>query len=289
MSAFSIPFLRPSLKRSWQYAPGGVIWRLLVADSGSLVGEARSEAEKQVRFFCLDEQSGRSRWESLPVDEPWWTGVEAVHSDVVLIHGFAKPDLPEHHGLTAFDVGSGSKLWSAPECTYWFCHGDRLYTIRTVLDKRIGVVLDLHSGSVIEERTADLESWHPLRRSASVADAEHGMLFPEPFVRESMDPALCRCVDRALGHRKVEGLPEFVLVRDRLLFNVHERLHRTGESPAYRNLLFVSDVSRGMVLHASVVDARTRSVASDAFFVRGSQLFFIRDRVELQVFRLWKS
>ena len=284
-----LPFLASSPRTVWKYAPGGFIWRVLTAPSGSIVGESRSEDQKRVRFFCLDDVTGTVRWESLPIEEPWWVGIEAVHEDVVLVHGFAKPDLPEHRGLFAFDLTTGVRLWASTDTAYSFVFGNRLHAIRTELDKRVGVVLDLRRGTILEEQREGLDSWLQLRREAYDAEAQREKMFPDPVPLERIEGRARAIIEKALRSRAVEGPLDYLSIRDWFAFSFHERTNREGEPVFYRNDLYIGDRSRGLIVYRGIIDAHARTVAPDGYFIRGAHLYFIRDRRTLTALQLWKS
>jgi len=117
LNSFSF-FSKKSLKPSWSYSPQGIIWRILVGKRDHIVGECRDNEQKKATFFCLNGISGQPLWENKGMNEPWWVGIEAVHQDVVLVHGFEQPDMPGHRGIEAWKLETGEELWRNEETTY---------------------------------------------------------------------------------------------------------------------------------------------------------------------------
>jgi hypothetical protein len=79
------------LGATWTYKVDGVIWRVIPAESGKIVGEVRNVAKKTASFFCLNQMTGEVFWEDLKFDERWWIGIETIHEDIILLHGFSTP------------------------------------------------------------------------------------------------------------------------------------------------------------------------------------------------------
>ena len=101
---------------AWKYRTKGILWRVGPVGPASLAGEVRDPERKEVRFFCLDRLTGRVRWEGKQFGDPWWVGIECGIENVLLLHGYAHPDMPGHRGLIAVDTFTGDVLWSNQEC-----------------------------------------------------------------------------------------------------------------------------------------------------------------------------
>jgi hypothetical protein len=277
----------PALEPDWTFAPGGVLWRLMFAP-GHIIGESRSQEEKRVRFFCVEETTGEALWTALPVEERWWVGIEAVQQDVVLLHGFTKPDMPEHRGLRAFDLKSGKPLWASEDAAYWFSQGERVYTVRTLFDKRTVAVFDLRTGKQLDDQPTDMESLAPLRQKGLVEQEDAGIFFPQMFNPSEVPSNLVDVVVRVTDRTTLAGSIESLLHRDRLIFDFHEQVKVPG-GHELRGWLFVINVRRSKVIHAAVLADHARAAVPDSFFIRGDRLFYVQDRTTLTAIRLWKS
>ena len=142
---------RGGLRPSWEFTTQGDIWRLHPASGGRLVGEERDAVRKAVSFFCLDLTAGKPMWAGRNFGEPWWTGIEAVHEETVIIHGFATPDLPEHRGVAAVDLVTGDLLWQDAAIAYWGATGDCVYAGRVARGGMISEEIEIRTGRVGRE------------------------------------------------------------------------------------------------------------------------------------------
>ena len=98
------------LKPTWEYKVDGLIWRVIPAESGKIVGEVRNVTKKATSFFCLNQMTGEVFWEDLKFGERWWIGIEAIHKDVILLHGFADEFILCNKHLHSFIEAKASQL-----------------------------------------------------------------------------------------------------------------------------------------------------------------------------------
>jgi hypothetical protein len=197
--------------------------------------------------------------------------------------------MPEHRGLRAFDLLSGKPLWTSEDAEFWFAQGDRVYTIRTLFDKRVVAVYDLRTGNVLEDQPTDMDSLSPLRQKAIREQEDANMLFPQTFDPSTIPPRLAALVARVALRTTLAGSVESLLHRDRFIFDFHEKVRSASGQPELRNRLFVAKVPRPRVIHAAVIAKHARAAVPDSFFVRGTRLFYVQDRTTLTAIRLWKS
>lgn len=280
----------PRLHAAWTFAPGGVIWRIHFSASGLIVGEARNEGQKRAHFFCLEEETGRVLWNLLEAQDPWWTGIEAVLQDVVLLHGYAQPDMPEHLGIWAYHLRDGRLLWQDPAATFWFADADRLYTLRTMVDRRVGAVLDLTTGMPVGEFEDTFEQLSGIRERSEEARIPGDMHFPLPLDLADLPAAASQRIREQLRDDAVVGGIEVINHRGKLAFNFHRNCRRRPEDPpSLENRLVILDQETGRVLFAETIQTNARAPVPDSFFLKGPRLLFVREGTTLTALPLWKS
>jgi hypothetical protein len=288
MSILSL-FKSDRLLPEWTYSASGVIWRMVLAERGMLVGESRDPENKVASFFCLDISSGKVVWSDLRLDEPWWVGIEAVQKDVVLLHAFAKPDMPEHKGIRAFGGASGVQLWRNDDVAYWFGRDDRVIAYRDFFERRVGYEIDLHSGVLLKTHETSLEELHALRRQAAEDQSTPGVMLPEIFVGD-VEPALAALVGKETKGKAVSGRVEYICQQDVLVFNFHVQMRDGKGRPAkLDNNLIVYRLTDKNRVFSDVIGRNLTGYVPDSFFVKHPFLFFIKDQRILTALRLWKS
>jgi hypothetical protein len=277
------------LSPEWTFVANNIIWRMVLGDHGTLIGECRDTDQKVASFFCLDLSTGNVLWKDLRVDEQWWVGIEAVQKNVVLLHAFAKPDMPEHKGIQAFDLASGVKLWRNDDVAYWFGYEDRVIAYRDFFERRAGYELDLRSGVLLKTHDGSLEELHQLRRKAPEEQSIREVTLPEAFVEEIADPAVVAIVRKEMKGKELSGRVEYVQQNDILLFSFHVQSGRSTLDPKLENNFVVYRLPDRKRMFADVIGHHLKGYVPDSFFVRPPFVFFVKDQRTLTALRLWKS
>lgn len=277
------------IKPEWEFNPGALIWRIFCTSTNRIIGEARDKAKKSASFFCLDAHSGRTLWKNLTLDESWWIGIEAVQRDVLILHEFARPDMPQHKGLLAVDGESGKLLWKNAAFSYWFSDENIVYGQKNEFEKRAGCALDLRTGTVLSEYADNLEPLLALERSSRENGVRQTALFPEPFDPDGIDPAVADTMVTLMERKTRIQSMEFLLHRGLLLVDFYETIPAAHESPALTNILEIIDSKSGRVLHREAITIGAGAPAPDAFFVKDNYLYFIKNQTTLTAMKLWKS
>ena len=289
MKIFSL-FSHPKHTLDWSYSSGGKIWRLLFSEGGRIVGESRNQETKQASFFCVEEATGKRIWVELMLEEPWWVGMEAVQKDVLLLHEFAQPDLPEHRGIRAYDVESAQLLWHNKELTFWFGYQNSVYAYKTMFERRVGYSLDLHTGEVAQEFADSLEELQTVRELSVKEQHQDEYRFPEILDLNNADPQVITTIRKLTRNDQIHGDIEFVREKEFLLFNYHTReKDSTIGSISLENHLEIVEVERNHKVYSELLVRGAKAPVPDSFFIKGDFVYFIKDQQILSALRLWKS
>jgi len=276
-----------TLEREWTYAAQGSIWRILFSTSGNVVGECRQHEQKTVSFFCLDERSGAVLWQDVRLDEPWWVGIEAVSRDVVLLHEFANPGVPEHKGIIALDVGSGSVLWRNTELTFWFAFNDSVYAYQPKFEKRIGYKLSLRAGAVEEEYGDALDDLYALRTLALNEQQQEDFLFPEILEEDPGNAEIQAIIRKGTKGTPLHGQVEFIRRQSLVLMNYYTPgRSSTPESLVLENRFSIYDLERQSKVFSEILATDAKAPTPDSFFIKGSLVYFIKQHNILTALRL---
>ena len=126
-------FKEKQLKPAWQFNAGALIWRILFTSNNLIIGETRNQVAKSTSFFCINAHSGKPVWGKIEFGEPWWIGIEAIYDRWLILHGFTRPDMPEHKGIRIVELSSGKLLWKNAELSYWFVSDQKLYAYKYII------------------------------------------------------------------------------------------------------------------------------------------------------------
>jgi hypothetical protein len=273
-------FRKRSIRPSWEFATKGFIWRLHPAEGGKLVGEERDVESKTASFFCLDLTVGAALWKEKNYGEQWWTGIETVHRDVIILHGFATPDLPEHKRLTAVDLGTGDQLWRNDEVKFVAAADGKIYASRGTIGGRIFLELDSRTGDLLRELGLEEEGDRSVPRGEA-ADVFDDVVFPLPLPEGASGTSpLSSLLHGVCTPAAVTGPVGYIDLDDRVVFGYHEqRLTASKDDvPSFTSLLAVVDRESGKLLLRVTIDDGVSFPVPDTFLVRTGFLYYIRNR-----------
>jgi hypothetical protein len=273
MGLFSA-LLRRRLDPAWEYSTRGIIWRIFPSGSGHFIGEERDLTAKTVAFFCLERKTGKILWEGMRSSDPWWITVDSVHKDVVFLHGYAEPDMPEPRRIFAHDLHDGRLLWTDETLRFLFAAEDSVYAVReeTLGPKffRVG----LRDGLVVEELQAD--DVHRLRRM-NPADDQAGTRFPVPVGAVTETGAIAGIIGgKKFRSPAIAGL-EYLEAGDATVVGYYEKyINKQSEERLMHHLaLYRAD---GKELLDEIVDTDVVAPVPDSFFSLADMLYFIRSK-----------
>lgn len=278
---------RNSLKTIWTFTTSGRIWRLLPAESGEFVGEARDEDKKQVSFFALHGDSGTPLWQNLVLNEQWWIGIEDVSNGVLLLHGFATPDLPGHLGIIAIDLSTGKELWTNRDLTFWFVYSNSILTHKSLFEKRLFFELDLRSGDTIREYDQDSETVLLQMRSEAIHRNRSALEFPESVDLGGIELHLARVMRRKVPADILNGRVELLQFGNYLMLNYHILSRESSKDASLLDNHFkIIDLKKESVVFSDILSRHSKAAVPDSFFLKGNVVYFIKDQKTLTAVRL---
>lgn len=278
-------FQKKKLSPLWKFNPPGKIWKILFADSSLLLGEARNIDLKSASFFCIDSETGTPLWSDLRFAEAWWVGIDGVHCGVVFFHEFAKPDLPEHKSICAVDLRSGKILWTNTDASFFFAYSGFVYAERKMFEKRIALKLSLSTGELREE-IDDPDALMSLRQlSVRESGKDDDVLYPELLAEDekgSRRDFLSRHIDFDQW-RSLESIetPTHVVASFHAVTNLN-----MSESPAFTNQLLILEKSTAKKVFADTLNAYTKAIVPDSFFVRNETVYYVKEYSSLVAVKL---
>ncbi|GEM_PF-3922468 len=260
---FGSGFLKSSsLRPAWTYSTVFALWRIVTSASGRLIGEERDLAKKEVRFFCLDQQTGKVIWKTDGLHDRWWVGMEGVHRDVMLLHGFASPDLPGNRGLSAVDIATGNRLWKHDELMFLRATGTSVFASKheTVAGESI-LELDYRSGAL-------LKSWGANRQAVQQAVDEESptALYPTHLLSPADEAELQR--HSPSGEWAAD--PQMIRRDHVVVFHVAIK----KEPGAVHPVLLIVDPAKKAVIFRDELEVHTPG----SFFVESGFLFYLKNR-----------
>ncbi len=271
------------LKRSYRFDNKRQIWRIIPTENAKLVIEEREPEKKQVYFHCLSLDSGKKILSNFQLEDKFWVGIESVQDDVIYFHKFAKPDMPKHRGIIAFDFLKKELLWENLDLTYLFFLDKKLFTFKEKFEGRDYFTIDPQTGEIIDEINEDHKYINALRDEALTKESGTGYLFPETFDADSAaDSRILEIVNSLKNKYAISGKMEYLINKDMLMISFHS----ANSKGSLDNHFKVVDLSGGKYILEEVINKETRLFFTDAFFVKDDLLFLLFGKSRLEVYKI---
>jgi hypothetical protein len=255
---------------SWRLDPGAVLWRLKFSNTGRILGEARDPESKTSWFFCC------LLWNDLHLEEPWWIGLEDIADGRFYLHGFRKPDMPQHLGIFAYDLDTGTSLWNNSDLAYLFAFDGSVFASEQRFDGSHVLRLSSADGTVAEELGIQNSSVNTMRAILNEQDIFVGYRYPEHF--DETHPSYHELRERihaVVDPAAVTGNLDVLQEEDLLLISWHERLPDLQSS--LKQEFAAVDSNSGAILFRDTIVEKASAPGVDSFFVKDSLLYYIKN------------
>ena len=260
------------LKKNYKFDNKRQIWRIIPTNDGKLVIEERELENKQTFFYTLSLDSGKKILSNFQLEDKFWVGIEAVRNDMIYFHKFAKPDMPKHKGIFAFEINSRKIIWENPELIYQFIFQNKLYANIEKFEGKNYFALDLSNGEILAELDNNYQLINELREKSIEDENNAGYLFPEAFEAEQViDIGAKEFLNSLRNNFVISGNVEYTLKNNLLMFSFHE----TNSKGSLNNLFKAVDLSTGKYILEEVINKETTLFFTDSFFVKDEQLFLL--------------
>jgi hypothetical protein len=290
MTALTALFRGNSVKPAWEFQSAGIIWRILFSPHNLFVGETRNQETKSTSFFCIDAFTGKPLWEGIKFDEPWWIGIETVYDKWIILHKFARPDMPRHRGILVVELVSGKLVWKNDELTYWFAEDQKLYAYKYIFEKRLGFEVDIVTGTVLKEYTESLDELHELRKNILQKESEslQDMIFPKSYNREFINSEVTSIIQEITREHVIEGWIEYLHRNSILIMSYYRKIDSSSKN-TLENVLVIYNTERKEIKFNEIIAKGMQVPSPDTFFIRDEYLYFFKDKNKFTALKPWKS
>lgn len=272
------------LKKNYKFDNGRQIWRIIPTNSGKLIIEERESEKKQAYFHCLSLDSGKKILSNFQFDDTFWVGVEAIKDDIIFFHKFAKPDMPKHRGIFAYDFLKKEFLWQNPDLIFLFIYEDAVYAYKDKFEGRNYYAINLSNGEIIEDVGANYELINRLRDESIKEEENKSYLFPEVFEADSVaDDRTNMFIKSLRNYFVISGKIEFIWKENLLMLSFHE----ANSKGTLNNLFKAVDLSKGKYILEEVINKETSLFLTDSFFVKDDLLFLLFGKTRLEVYKIF--
>jgi hypothetical protein len=271
------------LKKIYRFDNKRQIWRIIPTNNGQLIIEEREPEKKQAYFHCLILESGKKLLKDFQLDDKFWVGIESVKDDIIFFHKFAKPDMPKHKGIFAFDIRGQNVIWENPELIFQFILKEKLYAFREKFQGRSYYSINPLNGEIIEEIGENYDLINNLRNQSLKEEDNNDNLFPEVFETDTATKNQAIDFIKFLrNHFVISGKIEHILKNDLLFVSFHE----VNSKGNFNNLFKAVDLSTRKYILEEVINKETSLYLTDSFFIKNDFLFLLFGKTKLHVYKI---
>lgn len=216
------------------------------------------------------------------MSEKFWLGIEAIKGDIVFFHRFAKPDMPGHRGIFAFDINTQETLWEDETYSFLFLKDDLIYVYQERFEGRSFYTLKTKSGEVGEELGENPNDINELRDEVERSVDYSNYIFPEKHFGTSNDEKVDSIIANEIKNIEIENNVEFINSNGLLLFNFHQ----IGKSKELINRLKVFDLFKEKKIFSEVLNKAANAFAPDSFFIYKNLVILLKEKKEIIIFEI---
>lgn len=263
-----------------EYKPNKQIWRIIISDDENVIIEKRDTNDKQVYFDCFELGSKKNVFTDLQLDEKFWIGIEKVYKGVIYFHLFAKPDMPGHKEIIAYDISSNKVLWRDEKHSYLFLYNDKVYGFKQLFEGRQFFTLDYKTGELVEDLGTNTDKVNQDYDRSRQEEDYSDYIFPENV--EAKNKKIKSILADLKSKLDIVGDVEYNVYKNTLLASYH--IKKTDNNMS--NEFIAIDVeSVDEILHQNLSN-NINSFMTDSFFVYKNFLFLLKGKEEVVIYKI---
>jgi len=269
------------IKKSLHYKSQNQIWRLLISENDYLLIETRDTNNKEVFFNCFDLNKSQKLFLNMQFEEKYWLGIEKFHKNILLLHRFTKPDMPDHKGIIAFDVVQKKIIWQNDDLTFLFLDDESVFGFVRKFEGRIHYKFDLLSGQNIEQLDFSNDKINSFRQTALKKEDFSNYIFPSFWDDKNADTLLNEFIQSSIISKDIVGNIEFAVKNDFLCFNFYFK----SDDRFLINKFICYNIPRRKLLIDKIINTEVSYPAPDSFFIYKNLIIFLKDKLEIYIYK----
>ncbi|MEN8191436.1 MAG: DUF4905 domain-containing protein [Bacteroidota bacterium] len=270
------------IKNKYSYTDGNQVWRIKLTETDKLFIETRNTEKKEAFFHCLHLNDGKPIFTQLQMEEKYWLGIETIYKDIILFHKFAKPDMPGHKGIFAFDINTQNVLWENEEYAFLFLLDKKIYAYQEKFEGKKVSTLSVETGELIEDLGNNPPNINNLKDLADSQIDYTDYKFPESYYGTTTNPVNDELINSEIKNLSITGNIEFLHFVNFLIFNYHSQSKNKGIT----NNLVVFDTLKKKIIFKEILNTHLNAFAPDSFFIYKNLLILIKEKNQVFVYDL---
>jgi len=245
MSASDKYTLKPILTEKF----AGIIWKIETDEARKQIAvESRDAGSRLVTFSVFDYQTGQVLLKELRTESDWWWSLDRLHDNMLFLHGYLTDNSPEHKGISAIDVHTGTVKWQNFQLALENISAEGLIVYNPMLQPR---KLQLASPQTGEIKNS-IDIFEPLPRD---------LVFPDIISDKALLPNFLP--------ENTAGPVSYLKYQDKEIWSFH-----TVNQQHYSQHLLISQ--NNTIILQDILAAGIQKLNPEAFFLQKNCLFYIR-------------
>ncbi len=265
------------LKKKFKISDSNQVWIIKITDTDKLFIETRDTQAMKAYYHSYDLYSGKKIFSEYQMSEMFWLGIEAIKDDIVFFHRFAKPDMPGHRGVFAFDINTQKILWESEEYAFLFLKDNLMYVYQERFEGRSFYTIDVESGVIVEELGENPTNINDLRDEAERSIDYSSYKFPERYSQNIGIENIDSVIAQEIKDVKITNSVEFIDLNDLLIFNYHQ----LGEDKKLINKIKAFDLEKNKEVYSDILNKSANAFAPDSFFMYKNFLIILKEKMEV--------
>lgn len=279
-------FKSKSFQPAWVYESTAWIWRFLFSNGNYYILEIRWKEEKKVQFMAIHNRTGKVIWDGLELDEKWFIGIESVFDDILFLHGFLDPNVPEHYGIYAINAKTGELMWYDTEKTYYHYVDNQLIVYEPTDDVRVYYALDPLTGKQLKSLTQNEMELENLRQATPQYEGLSSIRYADHWAFDDTDKSELIQFFKQFMKQPIISMGLDVLdVGEKIVLGYYRK---DDTLDICYDLLMIQSRT-GKIIVKEVLASHLKGSAGDQFFLHDSQLVTFKDRKKVLAFDMLRS
>ncbi len=256
------------------------MWRIrLDTTARRLALEVRDADLLLAHFYTLDIQTRQLQQLPLQTGEAWWQGLEDAQDGFIYLHGYGDRKLGQHKGIQALDAQTLAVAWEHTALAFYGMAAEGI----------LAYLADAPEGAfrVLQPATGE-----PLQTGLTQQQAaEAAAAFSTQRLQSAVYPVLY-----LEGEEYFTQVQQFIQAQDLQEAALAIEYAEAGSAivlsyytreaiGTYQNCIAVFDAAGNLCLKETLADGLT-GIGSDTFFIFMDELYFLKNKATLEVYRL---
>lgn len=258
------------------YSFKGNIWKVRIdTRQNTAVAEIRNGAEYTTSFHVIDLTAQKPIITDWVLHEPWLIGIEDVHNGILYVHQYRSPEIPEHHGIYAYDIRTKILLWEQPQLS-WLkrTNFSILAHYLTQEGVRQFVELDL-SGNIIRKFGEQIPV-HIIQEAENLEmEAFEQMRFPQAVLLDKPENKDSLVFFRTFAPSLKFHYSEHLNYQENHILSYYS-MNKDATQTSMNNCLVIYNTIHNKKLCEVCLAQNVHKFAVDTFYMYRSHLFFVQ-------------